>query len=61
MEVWIVFHDLMQSLILQIREASDTGQKGHFFEIKGNKHFNNPYSIPFFSVLQQNKALHNFY
>ena len=37
------------------------GQKGHIFEKKGTKQFTNPYSIPFQSVLHQNKALHNFH
>ena len=28
-----------QGLIYKIREASDTGHKGHFFEKKGTKNF----------------------
>ena len=30
-------------------------------EKKGTKNFTTPYSIPFLSVLHQNKALHNFH
>ena len=46
---------------LENRAASDMGQKGHFFfKKKGTKQFTTPYSIPFLSVLHQNKALHNF-
>ena len=33
----------------------------NFFEKKGTKNLTTPYSIPFLSVLHQNKALHNFY
>ena len=32
-----------------------------FFEKKGNKNLTTPYSIPFLSVLHQNKVLHNFH
>ena len=53
----------------------DIGQEGHFFMKKGtflkkkHKKFHAsrpprpppPYSIPFLSVLHQNKALHNFH
>ena len=35
-------------------------KKGHFFWKKGTKYFTPPYSIPFLSVLYQNKALYNF-
>ena len=33
---------------------------GIFFEEKRTKNFTTPYSIPFLSVLHQNKALNNF-
>ena len=32
-----------------------------FFEIKGTKNLTTPYSIPYLSVLHQNKSLHNFH
>ena len=32
-----------------------------FFWKKGTRNFTTPYSIPFLSVLHQNKALHNFH
>ena len=32
-----------------------------FFSKKGTRNFTTPYSIPFLSVLHQNKALHNFH
>ena len=35
--------------------------KGTFFEKNDTKNFTTPYSIPFLSVLCQNKALQNFY
>ena len=43
------------SLNLKIRAASDIGQKKHFFKKSGTRNFTTPYSIPFLSVLQQNK------
>ena len=36
------------------------GKKGTFLE-KDTKSFTTPYSIPFLSVLHQNKALHKFH
>ena len=36
-------------------------RRGHFFWKKCTKNFTSPYSIPFLSVLHQNKALHNFH
>ena len=46
----------------------DIGQKGHFFMKKGHlfekkapRILPSPYSIPFLSVLHQNKALYSFH
>ena len=39
--------------------ASNIGQMGFFFV--GAKNLTAPYSVPFLSVLHQNKALHNFH
>ena len=36
-------------------------KKGHFLWKKGTKNLTHPYSIPFLSVLHQNKALYNFH
>ena len=36
-------------------------KKGTFFKKKGTEAFTTPYSIPFLSVLHQNKGLHNFH
>ena len=51
-----------QGLIYKIWAASNIDQNGHFFFIKKQtKNLTTPYSIPFLSVLHQNKALHNFH
>ena len=34
-------------------------KKGTFHEKRGTKNFTSPYSIPFLSVLHQNKTVHN--
>ena len=39
----------------------DIGQKECFFEKKDPQKFTTPCSIPFLSVLHENKALHNFH
>ena len=44
--------------------ASNIGQMGFFFLKKkkvGAKNLTAPYSVPFLSVLHQNKALYNFH
>ena len=63
--------DVMLDNVQKILAASNIGQNGHFFfffsffffffEKKGTKNLTTPYSIPFLSVLHQNKALHNFH
>ena len=55
------FNIFAQSLIWNIRAASHIGQKGHFFDKKSTINFTTPNSIPFISVLHQNKALCNFH
>ena len=51
----------MQGIFYKFWATFDIGQKGHFFEKKKcPQNFTPPYSIPFLSVLHQNKALHNF-
>ena len=51
-----------QGLISKIWAAYNIGQNVlFFFEKKGTKNLTTPYSIPFLSVLHQNKALHNFH
>ena len=50
-----------QGPIQKIRTVSNISQKGHFFKKKVTKNFPTPYSIPFLSVMHQNKALHNFH
>ena len=49
---------------LCVRAVLDIGQKGHFFWKRGPQKFHptspRPYSIPFLSILHQNKALHSF-
>ena len=52
--------------ILKLRAVFDIGQKGNFIMKKGTffkkraPKIPPPYSIPFLSVLRQNKALYNF-
>ena len=51
-----------QGLISKIWVASNNGQNGHFFlKKKGTKNLTTPYSVPFLSVLHQNKTLHSFH
>ena len=46
---------------LETWAASDIDQKECFFQKKGHQNFTTPYSIPFLSVLHENKSLHNFH
>ena len=51
----------MFSFTFSRRAASDIGQKSTFFEKKGRQKLPYPLFNPFWSILHQNKALHNFY
>ena len=57
-----LFKPTFQGIFLKFRAAFDIGQKGHFFMKKGHQKSPPPttYSIPFLSVLHQNKDLSNF-
>ena len=54
------FYYYMQGLIQKLRAAFGIGQKGHIFLKKGPKKSTTTYTIPFLSVLFQNKVLNNF-
>ena len=52
---------VLQSQSKKLGQCPILAKKGIFFEKKGTTNFTTPYSNPFFDVLHQNKALHNFH
>ena len=55
-----IFYPLFRVLSRKLVQCLILFKKGTSFLKKGNKNFTTPCSVPFLSVLHQNKALYNF-